>query len=209
MAAAESGKYFIQDTKEGTRISLPFLQVIEDKNIEIVKLPFFQIINVKGVGEYVRLPFFQIMDTKRYSVVSMPFFSLLESEECSIANILGFNITDGDTRNLAALIEEIAADAFRFEALLNASLRRVLLDPEMHFISTRSLGGKPVRLLTSGDETYDIEEEEEEESPGEVKNKMVRMAFEQLSFTEEEIFDYLKDAKRIVDLWEEEEEKEE
>ncbi|MFX1255122.1 MAG: hypothetical protein ACFFCZ_26215 [Promethearchaeota archaeon] len=199
MTGVDSGKYFIRDTKEGTRISLPFFQIIENKNMEIVKLPFLQIISVKGVGEYVKLPFLRIIDTKQYDAVTSPFFSILSSENCEVANILGLiNITEGDSRNLAALIEKVAADAFRFEALLNATLQRVLLDPEMHFISTRSLTGKPVRLLTSGDDTYtDIEEET-------TKKKMIRMAFEALSFTEEEIIEYAEDAKRIVDEWEDE-----
>ncbi|MFX0061838.1 MAG: hypothetical protein ACFFC7_06590 [Candidatus Hermodarchaeota archaeon] len=197
MTAVDSGKYFIRDTKEGTRISLPFFQIIENKNVEIVKFPFFQIISVKGVGEYVKLPFLHIIDTKQYDAVTSPFFSILSSKNCNVVNILGLlNITEGDTRNLAALIEKVAADAFRFEALLNATLQRVLLDPEMHFISTQSLTGRPVRLLTSGDDTYtDIEEET-------TKKKMMRMAFETLSFTEEEILEYAEDARRMVDEWE-------
>ncbi len=157
MAAGESlnGKYFIKDSKEGTRISLPGFRMFEDRNVTMVRIVnLFQMVEARGFGEYVRLPFLQIIDTKKYSVVSTPIFAILDAKECEVVNILGYNITEGDTRNLKALIEEIKADALRFEGLINTMLQRILLDPEMHFISTRALDGKPLHLLTSGDETY-------------------------------------------------------
>ncbi|MFX1254064.1 MAG: hypothetical protein ACFFCZ_20795 [Promethearchaeota archaeon] len=161
MAAGESlsGKYFIKDSKEGTRVSLPGFRMFEDRNVTMVRiLNFFQMVEVRGIGEYVRLPFLQIIDTKKYSVVSTPIFAILDAKECEVVNILGYNITEGDTRNLAALVEEIKTDALRFEGLINTMLQRILLDPEMHFISTRALDGRPLHLLTSGDETYVDEE---------------------------------------------------
>ncbi|MFX0061620.1 MAG: hypothetical protein ACFFC7_05485 [Candidatus Hermodarchaeota archaeon] len=161
MATGESlnGKYFIKDSREGTRISLPGFRMFEDRNVTMVRiLNLFQMVEARGIGEYVRLPFLQIIDTKKYSVVSTPIFAILDAKECEVVNILGYNITEGDTRNLAALIEEIKADALRFEGLINTMLQRILLDPEMHFISTRALDGKPLHLLTSGEDTYVDEE---------------------------------------------------
>ncbi|MFX0094932.1 MAG: hypothetical protein ACFFBD_24570, partial [Candidatus Hodarchaeota archaeon] len=63
--ASGRGKYFIQEGKEGTRVSLPGFRMFEDRNMTLVKFPFFQLVEVKGVCEYVRFPFFQIIDTKK------------------------------------------------------------------------------------------------------------------------------------------------
>ncbi|MFX0116260.1 MAG: hypothetical protein ACFFB3_17050, partial [Candidatus Hodarchaeota archaeon] len=147
-------RYGIQDSKEGTSVSLPGLRVIEKKNLTYVKLPFLEVMDSR-FGDLVSLPFLRVLSTKRVEVVHSPFFSVVETSKGSIVKIFGFTIREGDL-NEAELRQTVEESLGHFAAARNQL--GIGKEIESRLLLTSSTEGPKMRLL-GGDQLINAEEE--------------------------------------------------